>query len=48
MEDKKIKPEIKDLGTAKDIIKGGLFNKEIDTASDSFFDDEGNPMSVPD
>lgn len=48
MAEKYEKPEITDLGSAKDIIKGGLFNKEIDTASDSLFDGDGNPLSVPD
>ena len=41
------KPYLKDLGSAKDIIKGGLFNKELGGA-DTLFDDDNNPVSVPD
>ena len=43
-----IKPSIDVIGDAKDIVKGGVFNKEISAASDTTFDSEGNPLSVPD
>tara|TARA_S200000501_G_C20755792_1_gene713773 strand:+ start:230 stop:379 length:150 start_codon:yes stop_codon:yes gene_type:complete len=49
MEKKKtyIKPEITELGKAKDIIKGLFLNKEVGGA-DTLFDDDQNPISVPD
>ena len=49
MTDKKtyIRPEIKNLGKAKDIIRGLALNKETGGA-DGLFDDDDNPVSVPD
>ena len=41
------KPEVTELGKAKDIIKGLLFNKEVGGA-DTLFDSDNNPISVPD
>ena len=41
------KPVLTDLGSAKDIIKGGTFNKETGGA-DGLFDSNNNPVSVPD
>ena len=41
------KPYLKDIGSAKDIIKGGTFNKESGGA-DGLFDSDNNPVSVPD
>ncbi len=41
------KPVLKDIGSAKDIIKGGTFNKETGGA-DGLFDSQNNPVSVPD
>ena len=41
------KPSLKDLGSAKEIIKGGPFNKETGGA-DGLFDSQNNPVSVPD
>lgn len=40
------KPFIKDIGSAKDIIKGGVFGKEVGGA-DTLFDVDNNPVSVP-
>ena len=39
-------PKIEELGSAKDIIKGGTFNKETGGA-DGLFDSDNNPVSVP-
>ena len=49
MEKKKTyqKPKIIELGKAKDIIRGLFLNKEVGGA-DSLFDDDDNPVSVPD
>jgi len=41
------KPEATDIGSAKEIIKGGPFNKETGGA-DGLFDGDDNPVSVPD
>ena len=41
------KPYLKDIGSAKDIIKGGTINKESGGA-DGLFDSDNNPVSVPD
>ena len=41
------KPEVTDIGSAKEIIKGGPFNKETGGA-DGLFDSDDNPVSVPD
>lgn len=43
-----IKPNLIVIGDAKDIVQGGVFNKEIASASDTTFDSDGNPLSVPD
>lgn len=43
-----VKPNLDVIGDAKEIVKGGVFNKEIASASDTTFDSEGNPLSVPD
>ena len=40
------KPVINDLGSARDIIQGGTFNKETGGA-DGLFDSQNNPVSVP-
>ena len=42
-----IKPEIVDLGEAKHIIKGLTLGKETGGA-DGLFDDNDNPVSIPD
>ena len=49
MKDKKtyIKPKIQDLGEAKHIIKGLTLGKETGGA-DGLFDDDDNPVSIPD
>tara|TARA_Y100001958_G_C21009622_1_gene390242 strand:- start:226 stop:375 length:150 start_codon:yes stop_codon:yes gene_type:complete len=41
------KPEVNLIGSAKEIIKGNVFNKETGGA-DGLFDDDDNPVSVPD
>ncbi len=38
-------PEIKEIGSAKDIIKGFIFGKETGGA-DGLFDNDNNPVSV--
>ena len=47
MKNKKYKsPKVKVLGKAKDIIKGGTFNKELGGA-DGLFNSQNQPVSVP-
>ena len=41
------KPLIEDIGSAKELIQGGPFNKETGGA-DGLFDADDNPVSVPD
>lgn len=41
------KPEIKNLGSANEIIKGEIFNKEVGGA-DGLRDNDNNPVSVAD
>ena len=49
MEKKKtyLEPKIIELGKAKDIIRGLFLNKETGGA-DGLFDNNNNPVSVPD
>lgn len=47
MKKKKYKaPQVKELGDALKIIKGGTFNKEIGGA-DGLFNNNNQPVSVP-
>ena len=41
------KPEVVELGEAKEIIRGLTLNKETGGA-DGLFDDDDNPVSIPD
>ena len=41
------KPEVTELGEAKEIIRGLTLNKETGGA-DGLFDDNDNPVSIPD
>lgn len=49
MKEKKtyFKPLVEELGKAKDIIRGLTLNKETGGA-DGLFDDDDNPVSIPD
>ena len=42
-----IAPKIDKLGTANEIIRGNLFDKELGGA-DGLKDNDNNPVSVPD
>ena len=47
MKKKKYKsPKVKVLGKAKELIKGGTFNKEVGGA-DGLFNNSNQPVSVP-
>jgi len=46
-EDTYIAPKIDKLGTANEIIRGNIFDKEVGGA-DGLKDDDNNPVSVPD